>query len=151
MRSRGNRKIRKKLRKTVKINIFKRKAGKRPPLTGPLERLPRWSRMLQTKVQGCPMVALGQISRPVEIRICSEALAPKNGFGANQSKYLLQRSKYLLQRAKICSNRSKYLLQGANPLIFVILMILLNISFRVNFAWVVHTKSMNVTWIKYHN
>ncbi len=33
---------------------------------------------------------LEHISRSAELRICSEALAPKNLLGANQSKYLLQ-------------------------------------------------------------
>ena len=53
--------------------------------------------------QGCPMVALEQILRSAELRICSEALAPKMGLEQI--------------RANICSSWSKYLLPVANPLI----------------------------------
>ncbi len=49
------------------------------------------------------MVALEQISRSAELRICSEAFAPKMGLEQI--------------RANICSNWSKYLLPVANPLI----------------------------------
>ncbi len=51
------------------------------------------------------MVALEQILRSAELRICSEALAPKKGLEQI--------------RAKICSNWSKYLFPVANDLVHV--------------------------------
>ena len=49
---------------------------------------------LTLPVQGCPMVALEQISRSAEFRICSEALAPKMGLEQI--------------RANICSSRANF-------------------------------------------
>ncbi len=55
-----------------------------------------------TPIQGCPMVAMEQISRSAELTICSEALAPKMGLEQIT--------------ANICFNWSNYLLPVANSL-----------------------------------
>ncbi len=60
--------------------------------------------------QGCPTVALEQISRSAELRICSEALAPKMGLEQI-------RANICSKRANISSNWNKYLHPVANPLI----------------------------------
>ena len=55
--------------------------------------------MINHPIQGCPMVALKQISHSAELRICPEALAPKMGLEQIRSKYLLPVSNPL-----ICQN-----------------------------------------------